>query len=173
MVAWLDRVAVDPSDNQIYIKIDDRMAEFLFVEKYFTIYQLAFIIPMKSKYSIILYEILKSYHKEKTYRRATKDTEIMYEVNPDEIERWFVTGKKTKYRTFSRIRPLIERAVEEINKYTDLNVEVSYVPDEYKIPVNIITFKISNKLGNEIPFIRYNNNCIIDKAYDRLLPLEE
>lgn len=125
----------------------------------YTQYDLFNILGLKSKYSIRLYELLKSY--------AYKGT-VSYEVK-DLKE---ILAAET-YKSFTDFHErVLERSTKEINKYTDLDIKYSlYDKDNEKIDsktkgrrISNITFKIKKKdSGNS--YLVYRK--VIDEIHKR------
>lgn len=111
LVRWISKAKIQHKNGKIEIEFDKDMAPFLLqLKTRYTQFDLIYTLGMKSKYSIRLYEVLKSYQK--------KNEIIHFDLNRfqklvgSEYERW------VDVRRF-----VIEPAVKEINKLTDLWVE--------------------------------------------------
>ena len=102
----------------------------------YTQYELWNILSLKSKYSIRLYELFRSY----SYQ-SKKNYDI------DKLRGLLCVENYSKYSEFKRC--VLDKSIAEINKYTDLNV--SFKPEttgrEHK--VTAIIFYISKKEPNE------------------------
>lgn len=100
----------------------------------FTQYELLWTLHFRSKYTIRLYELIKSihFHELESYSR---------EFGLDELRRMLGAEKYTTYQTF-KSRVLLP-AVNEINAYSDKNVE--YEPIKSGKAVVRIAFTISTK----------------------------
>lgn len=62
VVGWLDRVTTNKRSGIAKVRIDDRLAPYLFdLGQRFTQYQLYNILAMKSAFSVRIYELMKSY----------------------------------------------------------------------------------------------------------------
>lgn len=113
-VSWFSKVRTNKKSGTVTVRFDDDMMPYLLdltkENKYFTHYQLKYILPMKSRYAIRLYEILKSYQR-------------------NNFEWFFETDKLKKilncenYKNFADFkRRVLEPAVAEINEYTDIKI---------------------------------------------------
>lgn len=77
---------------------------------FYTSYNLQYVLPMQSQYSPRLYELLKSYQK--------NNREWFFET--EELKRLLDCQTYDRWPDFRR--RVLEPAVEEINKYTDINI---------------------------------------------------
>ena len=104
------------------------------LKKNFTAYELIYTLHFRSKYSIRLYELVKSihFHEIETYSRT-------YPL--DELKRLLDAETYEQYRDF-RTR-VLEPAIKELNKYSDKNIE--YRPIKRGRSVAQIELTISTK----------------------------
>lgn len=114
-VAWLDRVTTNKKSGIAKIRIDDRIAENLFdLGQRFTQYQLYNILAMKSAFSVRIYELMKSYLIKDS---ASKTFDI------DELKHLLMVEDVKSYDNFKDFRKkVLEKAQEEINELTDINI---------------------------------------------------
>lgn len=109
---WYSSCIVDENIGEIKFVFDKNIAPYLFeLKSFYTQYNLEYVLPMKSKYGIRLYEFLKSI-KSKHYRQR---------FSIDEIRERIDCYSYPEYREFRR--NVIEPALKEINAYTDLRVK--------------------------------------------------
>ena len=114
------------------VKLDDLLKPFLTkIKNNFTQFELVYTLAMRSKYSIRLYEILKSYEYKKTVRFCVDELKEL--LNAEHYERYI----------HFRIK-VIDIAVNEINDLSDL--KVSYVPIKESRKFTGIDFVIRLKL---------------------------
>lgn len=113
VVGWLDRVTTNKRSGIAKVRIDDRLAPYLFdLGQKFTQYQLYNILAMKSAFSVRIYELMKSYAFQKS-----KTFEL------DELKRLLMVEDVKSYKEFAPFRQkVLEKAQEEINELTDLNI---------------------------------------------------
>ena len=91
---------------------------------------------MKSKYSIRLYELFKSYYNLR-----------YFEISVDELKKMLnVENKYTDYKNF-RVN-VIDKSIEEINSTTDL--QVSYTPIRNNRVITHLYFSITAKTTDEL-----------------------
>jgi len=114
LIGWLQYVVISKKDGNITVKLDENMHKYIIgVANKFTQYELLCTLPMASRYSVRIYEILKSYAYAK---RHIFDVENLKEQ-----------VSATNYKRFPDFRrKVIEKAVMEINLYSD--IEVSWEP---------------------------------------------
>lgn len=116
LIRWIEKPELEEDSDVIRIRLDsDLMPYLLQLRSNFTEYELLNILALRSKYSVRLYELLKSYlhigHHDITieqlrdYLRITEGYE------------------QTKYFN----RDVVAPAVSEINEYTDIEVEYQYM----------------------------------------------
>lgn len=110
-VSWFDRVTTNKRSGIATVRIDDRLAPYLFdLGQKFTQYQLYNILGMKSAFSVRIYELMKSY----AYQ-GSKTFEI------DELKHLLMVDTVKSYNRFPSFRQkVLEPAQNEINELTDL-----------------------------------------------------
>lgn len=136
LFAWIDTAKIVKYE-QIELILSEALRPYLLeLRKNFTSYQLINVLCLKSKYSIRLYEIFKS------YLWIGK-----WDVQIDEFREMIYLNDK--YKLFKELkRNVIEPSIAEINKYTDLTIEYETV----KIGRNIerLVFNIIEKSGYQM-----------------------
>lgn len=115
LIGWLSKVRVLPKSGKIKIKFDEDMQKYLMgLYNNYTQYSLLCVLPMRSAYSIRLYELLKSYAGQGAKHK---------EFDIDDLK----TKMAAPYVNFKDFRVYaLEKATREINQYTDL--EISWEP---------------------------------------------
>lgn len=157
-VSWLDVVRVNKKSGKVTIAFHRDMMPFLLelakqAEEngiFYTGYTLQYVLPMSSQYSPRLYEILKSYQKNNK-RWFFEIDELKYLLDCQNYDRW------PDLRRF-----VIEPAVEEINKYTDLNIE--YTTEKEGRKIVRIEFFMETKKKRELHATMLANNKLLDKT---------
>ncbi len=120
----------------IEIKLDNDLKPYLIdLKSNFTKYELIYILNFKSKYSIRLYELFKSYE-------FTKSFEIEIDLLQQKLQSNYI-----RFIDFKRF--VVEPALKEINKNTDLTVTVEYI--KFGRSYKKIIFHIKN-------YYKSNNN---------------
>jgi len=113
-LGWIDKVTINKNSGLVTLKLDEDLKPFLLqLEEDYTLYQLRFALVMTSQYSIRLYELLKSY----AFKVYT-----VFEL--DELKRRLNAENYERNPDFKR--KVLEIAVREINKHTDIRVEYSF-----------------------------------------------
>lgn len=122
VVGWLDRVTTNKRNGIAKIRIDDRLAPYLFdLKSKFLSYGLKNILNMKSQYSIRLYELLKSYHDMKIKQADTK--KISWTIELDELKHKLMVENVKSYINFNLFKTkVLEVAQKEINELTDISI---------------------------------------------------
>lgn len=110
---WLSKVRTNKKSGIAHVRIDEDLAPYLFdLGQKFTQYQLYNILAMKSAFSVRIYELMKSYafQKNKIFRL-------------DELKRLLGVENVKSYNRFPDFRrKVLEKAQEEINELTDINI---------------------------------------------------
>lgn len=132
LMGWLSKVRVLPKSGKVKIKFDEDMQKYLMgLYDNYTQYSLLSILPMRSAYSIRLYEILKSYAWQKQkYKEFGIDDLKMKLAAPYE-----------RFPDFRRYA--LEPATKEINEYTD--IEISWEPISKGRKVIAVKFTIEQR----------------------------
>lgn len=134
-LAWIEKPYIVPRNGIVQIRLDSDMKPFLLqLRENYTQYEMIFTLHFKSKYTIRLYELIKSihFHDEKEYSRR---------FPVDELQTLLDAETYKQYRDFKR-RVLIP-CVDEINEYSDKNVTFEEVRHGRKVLA--VEFTISAK----------------------------
>jgi plasmid replication initiation protein len=136
VIRWIERPYIDKRNGVIQIKLDNLMKPYLLeLKEKFTAYSLYFTLPMQSKYSIRLYELLKSY-------QNLKKCEF-------EIDRLKKLLSAEIYELFGNFKiKVLDVALKEINDYCDISV--SYELEKQGKKIRNIKFSIEPKYS--LPF---------------------
>lgn len=131
LVGWLQKARINKGSGVITVKLDEDMQKYVVgLFDNYTQYELLSTLPMKSAYSFRMYELLKSY----AFTKA-------HTFNTDDLKKKLGAEHYTNFKDF-RIY-VIEKAVKEINKYTD--IEVSWEPVKYGRKVVEVVFHIKQR----------------------------
>ena len=104
LVGWLDRVTI--VNNVVFLKIDDRMAPYLFGLNQFIKYQLNEVLMLRSVYSIRLFQLLLSWRKKKEV-----------EIDLEELKHLLNCDTQKSYVAFDKFKEkVLNKAVKEINE---------------------------------------------------------
>ena len=134
IIAWLDRADLFKESGLVRIRLNIDLAPFLFdLQEKFTAYGLLNILAMKSQYSIRIYELLHSH----AYQRN-----IVYDI--ENLKHILMVTDKRTYDNFAALkRRILDPAMEEINKFTDLAIRYETINKGRKVVK--IRFIISSK----------------------------
>lgn len=126
---WIAKAKI--IDSKIIIKLDDDLKPYLLqLCEFFTTYSLEYVLLMQSKYSIRLYEYLKSYSNLK-----------ILTVDLQELKSTLGIDGYNVYKDF-RVN-VLEPAIHEINSLTDLQVD--FTPKRSGRYIKSLEFEINEK----------------------------
>jgi plasmid replication initiation protein len=139
LVRWFNTLRIDKTTNKVLFKFHDDMQCYLLslFERYqeygenYAKLMLKWTLPMKSKYAVRLYELLKSYQ--------VNNKEWWFQI--DKLKHLLNADNYKAYKDF-RVR-VLDPAVSEINKYTDISVE--YKTNKIGKKVDKIVFTMAEK----------------------------
>lgn len=112
-IDWIAKVWVTPKSGKVKIRLDETMQRyFINIQNNYTQYSLLCVLPMRSEYSVRLYELLRSYSglKRKTFKI-------------DELKQ-LLFAPYVNFKDFRKY--VLEKATKEINEYTD--IEITWEP---------------------------------------------
>lgn len=135
-VSWFNKVRTNKKSGTVTVRFDDDMMPFLLEltkhDKYYTRYSLKYILPMKSQYSIRLYELLKSYQR--------NNIEWFFDI--DHFKKQL---NCENYKNFYDLRRwVIEPAVAEINEFADIKIAWDAVKEKRKV-VRVVFYMVGKK----------------------------
>lgn len=115
-VSWIEKPTLYRNSGTMKIKLDKDMMPYLIqLKENFTSYELIAILALKSKFSLRLYELFKSYE----YLGE-------YQVSLEQLRKTMML--ETEYpKTNDFKRYVIDKALEEINTFTDLDVSYEVI----------------------------------------------
>lgn len=147
---WFSEVEIIKGSGKINITLNSNIKKYLIdLKQNFTQYELYNILALKGKYSIRLYEYFKSYS-------------FMYEkkIGIDELKQVLQAEHYVNYKDFRN--RVLEKAVKEINEYTDINVSFNTENKGRKVIALIFYIKRKEAIDR---YISYTNT--IDKINRR------
>lgn len=140
VLRWFTTARSNKRSGKVTVKFHEDMMPFLIQlaqgSDFYTKYQLQYVLPMSSQYSPRLYEILKSYQ----YNNRSWFFEI------DELKYLLNCANYTNFSHFQR--RVLDPAVEEINKYTDIAICYSVTKNGRKVVR--VNFLMAGKTSSEI-----------------------
>lgn len=133
-ISWLNKVWIDKGSGKIRVRLDEDLQKYI-VGLYtnYTQYELLCTLPMRSTYSIRIYELLKSYSYQKKHT-----------FDLDQLKKSLACEHYTRFPDFRR--KVIEISVIEINKYTDLEVEWQAITKGKKVIAIEFTIKTKDTI---------------------------
>lgn len=132
LIGWLSKVRVSSRSGKIAIKFDEDMQKYLTgLYTNYTQYSLLCVLPMRSAYSIRLYELLKSY-------AGIKSKDFVIDDLKSKLCAPYVNFKDFR-------RKVLEIATKEINQFTD--IEISWAPITKGRKVIKVHFTIKKRKG--------------------------
>ena len=144
LLKWIQKPVIKKNSGSVIVSLDTDLQPFLLnLRANFTSYQLGFVLKFKSKYSIRLYELIKSlqYHDDTPYKKVYQWEEIR-----DLLE----ANTYNRYCDFNT--RVLKSATREINSYSDKNLEIREIKNGRK--VERLNLTISAKSGAELDKVR-------------------
>ena len=135
MISWFSSIRYNGKNGTIELQFDPNLKPYLLqLKANFTAYNLRSVLPMRSSYSIRLYELLKQY--EKIGHRT---------FNVDDLRDTLQVPASYTWKDLKR--RIIEKAVEDINAYADIIIE--YEPIKTGRAYTAVSFRIAPKNAKE------------------------
>ena len=135
LIRWIEKPYLNTKSGIIKIRLDNDMRPYLLqLKANFTCYELIWTLHFKSKYTIRLYELVKSIH-----FHELENYERQYPV--DELKRILGGEGYKEYRDFKR--RVLKPSVDEINAYSDKTVEFTEIRQGKKVAM--VQFTVSTK----------------------------
>jgi len=151
LMRWIDKVRIDRRKGVIDIRLDKDLKPYLLqLKQFFTKYNYLYVMTMRSQYSIRLYEILKSYENVKGIIYEVEELRKMLNLDNDVMPRWV---------DFKRF--VIEQAIKEINKFTDLFIKYDTIKKGRS--VFEVVFHITSKTETE----KVMSQRLIERTLDK------
>lgn len=144
LVRWIEKPYISKKSGIIRIKLDEDLKPYLLqLKRNFTQYELVWTLHFKSKYTIRLYELVKSIH-------FQEGEEYTREFSMSDIRRLLDAENYTDYKDLRK--RVIDPAVKEINRYSDKFI--SYEPIRSGKSYRGLEFTIYTKEDFEIRKLR-------------------
>lgn len=125
VVRWFSVVRTNKKSGKVTVKFHEDMMPFLLQltqqDDFYTGYRLQYVLPMSCQYSPRLYELLKSYQK--------NNRQWFFAI--DELKKLLNCENYKNFNDFKRFA--LDPAVDEINKYTDINITWDTVREGRKV----------------------------------------
>lgn len=110
LLRWLDRLEIDAGGTLTVRFHEDMFPYLLDLRERYTQYSLEYVLPMRSKYGIRLYELMRSY--------ANMDSAVRMSI--EELKQRMDCDKYARFPDFRRFA--LEPALEDINLNSDIHV---------------------------------------------------
>lgn len=135
LLRWIETPQIDINSGTIKIKLNDDMTPYLLqLKEQFTIYELINILNFKCKYSIRLYEYLKSIQYDKTTPYTTT-------LDIDTFQK----AVDSSYKDFKDFNSrVLKPAEQEINLFSDIFFEYSFIYKGRKVTHIEITVRLKD-----------------------------
>lgn len=150
---WIDDIEINRNETKVKIKLDEHLKPFLLqLKESFTYYQLENVLCFDCKYSFRLYELFKSY-----------EFKTNLTISVDELKRYLMA--ENKYDRFTLFKTnVLNKAIDEINKYTDINVSYRLIRENRII--KYIDFELFRSTINEKVNQENRNKRLGGKNYE-------
>lgn len=163
MWRWIDTVDIIPKSGLLRFTFSSCLKPYLLnLEKNFTSYKLPMVMRFSSRYANIIYDLIKAKLGQSYGFRSSLEISVEEMKKKVQVEHWDKKRKTTKIVNqninFKDLRSkILEPAVEDINKCTDVVVELQYVKKGRKI--DTICFLFRYKLKKEIQEMSLPNDA--------------
>lgn len=131
LLRWIDKAGISKYSGRVAVRLNDDLIPYLLELKgLYTEYQLVSVLPMKKKYSVRLYEILRT-----ELHRGNRYKEVIYTLEElqDRLGITNENGKSYRQNPTMFRKFVVDDAIEEIGLYTDIAVTVEYLKTGRKI----------------------------------------
>lgn len=164
LMRWLQRVAIDKGSASVTVRFDELMAPFLLkIKDCFVQYQLVNVLPMKSQYSLRMYELIKSH-----------ETQGKWDVSLEELKKLLFLDQGT-YERYDVFRSrILDVAIVEICNYTDLMV--AFTPKRKDRKIFSLSFEMCNILDehySEGARREINRSIVLDELPAEIVSLKK
>ena len=161
LLRWIEKPYINKQDGIIKIRLDNDMKPFLLqLKENFTSYELIWTLHFKSKYTIRLYELVKSihFHDLEEYTRVYKLEELKRVLGAEKYNRWIHFKQR-----------VLEPSIDEINRYSDKNVV--WEPLKKGKAIEKISFTITSK--DTFEALRIRDEIMKEMGYEQLTLWDE
>ncbi len=117
---WIETPVINRATGKLTVRLNPLLSNYLLDNKRdFFQYEFVFALPMKSTYSIELYDLAKSYIMQKSV-----------EISLDELKNYLGTPEYD-YAYLNKF--ILKKSIEEINQYTDIHLNVEPIREGRKV----------------------------------------
>lgn len=149
--SWVDKIKIDEKRGIITLRFSNDMKPYLLnLQSDFTTYKLPMVLRFSSRYTNIVFDLIYSRYGQTnkasgslsiTVDEMRKRVQVKKDKKTDQVVNKNITFKDLRVR-------ILEPTIEEINKFTDIMVEVKYIKKGRK--VDTIQFDYRRKNRNEL-----------------------
>ena len=161
LMRWLQRVDIDKGSTVVTVKFDELMAPYLLqIQERFVQYKLINVLPMKSQYSLRLYELIKSHEAQGKWVVSLLDLRGLLLIPEEQYTDW---------RNFSQ--RVLNMAILEVCNFTDL--VVAYEPKRKDRKIYSLAFEMCNiDEANHTEGVRreINQKIVLDNLPTKVVP---
>jgi len=144
-ISWIGDAIIMPLNATIYITFNPHMEPYLFeLRARYTQYKLQNVLVFKGKYSIRLYEILRSYISQ---FEIDSEKEKDIDIDLDELRSVLAVSSYPRWADFDRY--VIKNAIEEINECAE-DIHIEYEPLREGRQVKKVLFIITSARAKQI-----------------------
>lgn len=155
--SWVDKVKIDEKRGIIALRFSNDMKPYLLnLDKDFTEYKLPMILRFSSRYTNIVFDLIyaeygKKYRSSGSFRISVEDMKSRVQIKKDKATNKIV-NQNISFKDL-RVR-ILEPTVAEINRFTDIMVNIEYIKEGKKVVSIQFNFKpkTKNELLNVPPF---------------------
>ena len=143
-LTWIDPPIINKKTGRVTVKLNDKMRPYLLdLKANFTKFELIYTLRFRSKYSIRLYEIVKSYqyHDEQPFKKSFPVDELRALLDAENYIRFCDFNTRA-----------LKPAVMEITRFTDKNLDLREIKTGRK--VREVEFTIIAKTGEALDEVR-------------------
>lgn len=168
LVAWITKTRASEEKELIYVQLDEDLAPFLFnLTENFTPFELRFLLGFEKKYSMRLYELIKSWNN--LHKHTYSLDEIRYALNIEDVKSF------AAYKNLKTV--VLTPCIEEINEKTDIKITMREIYEKKsgkgRKKVEAIEFRVTYIPDKEIQKRRYAIDDRLDgtnkvEAYEQL-----
>lgn len=151
MMAWIDTATILAKTGMIKFTFSSCMKPYLLnLDRDFTSYKLPMVLRFSSRYSNIIYDLVQVKYGQSFRCAGTLNISVDELKKRVQVEHFDKKTKQTKIVnqniSFKDLRTkILEPSVEDINKYTDIFVELDYIKNGRKIETVCFGFRRKSK----------------------------
>jgi plasmid replication initiation protein len=138
LFAWMDAVTISKRSGRVKIRISNTLKPYLLqLKTHFTQYELIYTLAMKSRYSLRLYELLKSYEYQQEAIFSTEELKVRLSAE--------------NYKLFGDFkRKVLDISMREINNLSDLNVTYEIIKEKQRFAKLAFSIKRKQEIDENI-----------------------